>query len=95
MKPAIPRTVWTPGFVSMFMDIPSAMIHSLLPAFMVSPPEASALALGVVEGVAESTAPAERLLCETEAACCSPLWSGRTLKTFVRPGRRVCRAHLG
>ncbi len=44
------------GFVSLFMDISSEMIHSLLPVFMVSSLGASALAVGIVEGIAESTA---------------------------------------
>ena len=56
MKPAIPRSVWILGFVSMFMDISSELIHSLLPVFMVSFLGANALALGMVEGVAEATA---------------------------------------
>ncbi|MEX0637711.1 MAG: MFS transporter, partial [Burkholderiales bacterium] len=38
------------------MDVSSEMIHSLLPVFMVSSLGASALAVGLVEGVAESTA---------------------------------------
>ncbi|MDQ6610883.1 MAG: MFS transporter [Gemmatimonadota bacterium] len=40
----------------MFMDISSEMIHSLLPLFMVSTLGASALTVGLVEGLAESTA---------------------------------------
>jgi MFS family permease len=51
---AIPRGVWALGFVSMFMDISSEMIHSLLPVFVVSVLGASAAALGLLEGVAES-----------------------------------------
>ena len=52
----IPKGVWALGFVSMLMDISSELIHSLLPVFMVSTLGASALAVGLVEGVAESTA---------------------------------------
>ena len=52
----IPATVWVLGFVSMLMDISSEMIHSLLPVFMVTVLGASATMVGVVEGVAESTA---------------------------------------
>ncbi|MFY9317547.1 MAG: MFS transporter [Burkholderiales bacterium] len=52
----IPRSIWMLGFVSMFMDISSELIHSLLPVFMVSALGASALAVGIVEGIAESTA---------------------------------------
>lgn len=44
------------GFVSLFMDISSELIHSLLPVFMVTGLGATALMVGVVEGVAESTA---------------------------------------
>lgn len=44
------------GFVSLLMDVSSEMIHSLLPLFMVSVLGASALTVGVIEGIAESTA---------------------------------------
>ncbi len=52
----IPRGVWVLGFVSMFMDISSEMIHSLLPMFMVTVLGTSVFAVGVIEGIAESTA---------------------------------------
>ena len=52
----VPRTVWALGFVSMFMDISSEMIHSLLPVFIVSGIGASAAVLGLIEGVSEATA---------------------------------------
>lgn len=52
----MPAGVWVLGFVSMLMDISSEMIHSLLPLFMVTTLGASALAVGLVEGLAESTA---------------------------------------
>jgi MFS family permease len=52
----IPAGVWVLGFVSMLMDISSEMIHSLLPLFMVTTLGASAVAVGLVEGLAESTA---------------------------------------
>jgi MFS family permease len=44
------------GFVSMLMDISSEMIHSLLPLFMVTTLGAGAVAVGLVEGLAESLA---------------------------------------
>lgn len=53
---AIPGSIWALGFVSMFADISSEMIHSLLPVFLVSVLGASALAVGLIEGIAESTA---------------------------------------
>lgn len=52
----IPAGIWVLGFVSMLMDISSEMIHSLLPLFMVGTLGASALAVGLIEGLAESTA---------------------------------------
>ena len=53
---AIPRGIWVLGFVSMLMDISSEMIHSLLPLFMVTVLGASALTVGLIEGLAEATA---------------------------------------
>jgi len=44
------------GFVSLFMDISSELIHSLLPVFMVTGLGATMLMVGIVEGVAEATA---------------------------------------
>lgn len=52
----IPVGVWVLGFVSLLMDISSEMIHSLLPLFLVTTLEASAFAVGLIEGLAESTA---------------------------------------
>ena len=52
----IPAGVWMLGFVSLLMDVSSEMIHSLLPLFMVGVLGASALTVGVIEGLAESTA---------------------------------------
>lgn len=52
----IPAGVWVLGFVSLLMDISSEMIHSLLPMFLVGTLGVSVLAVGVIEGIAESTA---------------------------------------
>ena len=53
---AIPAGIWALGFVSMFMDISSEMIHALLPVYMVTVLGTSALTVGVIEGIAEATA---------------------------------------
>ena len=53
---AIPRGVWVLGFVSMLMDISSEMIHSLLPLYLVTVLGSSVFAVGLLEGLAESTA---------------------------------------
>jgi MFS family permease len=52
----IPRGVWALGFVSLFMDISSEMIHALLPVFLVSVLGASVAAVGLLEGAAEAIA---------------------------------------
>jgi MFS family permease len=52
---AVPRTVFALGLVSLLMDTSSESIHSLLPAFLVTALGASALSLGVIEGIAEAT----------------------------------------
>ena len=56
MAGKIPRGVVALGFVSLFMDVSSEMIHGLLPLFLTGALGASALILGLVEGVAEATA---------------------------------------
>jgi len=48
--------IWAMGFGSLFMDISSEMIHSLLPIFMVTTLGASMVTVGVIEGIAEATA---------------------------------------
>ncbi len=54
--PRIPVGIWVLGFVSMLMDISSEMIHSLLPLFLVGTLGMSVFAVGLLEGLAESTA---------------------------------------
>jgi MFS family permease len=76
----LPRTVWMLGAVSLLMDVSSEMIHSLLPVFLVSTLGASALGLGLIEGAAEFTALAVRVV--------SGAWSDRI-------GRRKPLALLG
>lgn len=52
----IPGGVWALGFVSLFMDISSEMVHSLLPVFFVSVIGLSYTSVGVIEGVAQAIA---------------------------------------
>ena len=52
----LPAAIWALGFVSMFMDISSEMIHALLPVYLVTVLGMSTLALGFIEGIAEATA---------------------------------------
>jgi sugar phosphate permease len=52
----IPSGVWALGFVSLLMDVSSEMIHALLPVYLVVGLGATALTVGIIEGVAEATA---------------------------------------
>ncbi len=52
----VPATVVTLGLVSLLMDTSSELIHSLLPVFLVSALGASAVVVGLIEGIGEATA---------------------------------------
>ncbi|MFB2772364.1 MFS transporter [Pelatocladus sp. BLCC-F211] len=52
----IPRNVWILGFVSLLTDISTKMIDSILPLFLVSTLGADLFTVGLIEGIAESTA---------------------------------------
>ena len=52
----LPAGIWVLGFVSLLMDVSSEMVHSLLPLFLVGTLGVSVLAVGLIEGVAESIA---------------------------------------
>lgn len=54
--PRIPRTVWALGFVSMFMDVSSEIIHALLPLFLTTTLGVSVAMVGLIDGIAEATA---------------------------------------
>ncbi|HKY91459.1 MAG TPA: MFS transporter [Nevskiaceae bacterium] len=53
---ALPAGIWALGFVSMFMDISSELVHSLLPALLTTVLGVSVATLGMIEGVAEAIA---------------------------------------
>jgi MFS family permease len=53
---ALPAGIWVLGFGSLFMDVSSEIVHSLLPVYMAGILGASMLTIGFVEGVAEATA---------------------------------------
>ncbi len=84
MQPVSPArlstAVWALGLTSLFMDISSEMIHSLLPVVLVVGLGTSAAYLGVIEGVAEAT------------ACIVKVFSGALSDYF---GRRKPLAILG
>lgn len=53
-RPAIPRTIVALGFVSLFTDMSSEMVHGLLPLLLAGGLGASALLIGLIEGMAEA-----------------------------------------
>ena len=65
----LPGTVVALGVVSFFTDLSSEMIYPLLPLFLTTVLAAGPRALGVIEGVAETTAAGVKLL--------SGLWADR------------------
>jgi MFS family permease len=61
------------GFVSLLMDISSEMIHALLPLYLTVALGASALVVGVIEGIAEATA----LIVKVVSGTLSDRWRNR------------------
>lgn len=59
---AIPRTVLALGFVSLFMDLSSEIIHALLPIFLTTTLGASVAIVGVIDGIAEATASISKIV---------------------------------
>ena len=57
----LPVGIWGLGLTSMFMDISSELVHSLLPVLMSSVLGAGMLTIGLVEGFAEATASITKL----------------------------------
>jgi MFS family permease len=76
----LPRTVIALGIVSFFTDFSSEMIYPLLPVFLSTVLGAGAIALGVIEGVAESTAALLKVV--------SGIWTDRASrrKPFILAG---------
>ncbi len=78
----IPTGIWVLGFVSMLMDISSEIIHSLLPVFLVTSLGASALVVGLIEGLAEATA----LIVKVFSGALSDYWGKRKPLTLLGYG---------
>lgn len=81
-RPAIPKSIWALGLVSLFMDMSSELIHSLLPVYMVTVLGASLLSVGFIEGVAEATA----LLTKMFSGVLSDYWGKRKMLTVIGYG---------
>ncbi len=85
----LPAAIWLLGGVSLFMDISSELIHSLLPLFLVGPLGVSVQTVGLIEGVAEATA----LIVKVFSGALSDRWRqrkglavlGYALGAFTKP----------
>lgn len=60
-RPRLPGAIWALGMVSLLMDVSSEMIHGLMPGFLVTVLGASALSVGLIEGIGEATAALTKL----------------------------------
>lgn len=81
-RPAIPRGIWALGMVSLFMDMSSELIHSLLPVFMVTVLGASFVSVGIIEGLAEGTA----MVLKVFSGVLSDYWKKRKLLVVLGYG---------
>jgi len=85
----MPGSVWALGFTSMFMDMSSELVHSLLPVFMSTVLGTSMLTIGIVEGIAEATASITKVF----SGVLSDRWNkrkslvvfGYSLSAFTKP----------
>ena len=68
----IPRIVLALGFASLLTDLSSEMIYPLLPVFLTTVLGASAIAVGLIEGIAETVASLLKIV--------SGAWSDRTAR---------------
>lgn len=55
-KARLPKTIWILGFVSMFMDISSEMVHGVLPVFLTTVMGATYAQVGIIDGVGAGAA---------------------------------------
>ena len=89
MRAKLPRPVWLLGWVSFFTDLASEAIYPLLPLFLSAVLGAGAIALGLIEGVAEAANSLLKIL----SGHFSDRWrvrkpivlGGYTLSSLVRP----------
>ncbi|MFA4914799.1 MAG: MFS transporter, partial [Burkholderiaceae bacterium] len=81
-RPAIPKTVWILGVVSLLMDVSTEMVQTLLPVYLVSGLGFSAVMIGLIEGAAVTIAMVTRLF----AGVLSDLFRKRKTLTLLGYG---------
>ncbi len=85
----LPRNVWALSFVSLLNDTSSEIIYPLLPTFLALTLGASPLAIGAIEGIAESTASLLKLfsgyLSDRFNSRKLPVFAGYAIASITRP----------
>jgi MFS family permease len=86
---SLPAGIWVLGFGSLFMDISSEIVHSLLPVFMVTVLGTPIFTIGIVEGSAEAIASITKVFSGTLSDSFGnrkfPLVFGYALAAFTKP----------
>jgi hypothetical protein len=86
---ALPANIVSLGWVSLFTDMSSEMIYSLLPLFLTFVVGAGTIFVGFVEGIAEATASLLKLFSGWFADCLGKrktlVVAGYTLSAMARP----------
>ncbi len=78
-KDKVPRQVYALGFVSMLNDSASEMVSPLLPVFITQVLGATSVAVGIIEGIAESTSSLIKLV----SGVLSDMWRRRKPLVFL------------
>lgn len=85
----LPIDIWGLGFVSMFMDISSELVHSLLPIFMATVLGTPMMTIGIIEGLAEGTAAISKIFSGAISDYCGKrkliAIAGYTLSAVTKP----------
>jgi MFS family permease len=85
----LPRGVVALGLVSLLMDVSSEMIHSALPLFLTGVLGASVAAVGLIEGIAESTASLTKVFAGAASDALGRrkpfAWAGYALAALTKP----------
>lgn len=85
----LPSGIWGLGFVSMFMDISSELVHSILPLFMATVLGTPMITIGIIEGFAEATAAVTKVFSGVISDYCGKRKSlaliGYTLSAITKP----------
>ena len=86
---SLPIGIWGLGFVSMFMDISSELVHSLLPIFMATVLGTSMVTIGIIEGFAEGAAAITKVFSGAISDYCGKrkflAVAGYTLSAITKP----------